>query len=114
MAACRYARMPSCTLYSLLPSRYAFAVVTVHIPTGLRSLSGDRETVEVEGGASLRQVIERLEKECPGIKERLMYEGDIHPGIAFFIDGDQTSEGLIQRVPEDAHLYILPAIGGGR
>jgi hypothetical protein len=40
-------------------------------------------------------------------------EGDIHPSIAFFINDDQTSEGLIQRVPDEASIFILPAIGGG-
>ena len=88
-------------------------MVTVHIPTGLRSLSGERELVQVPGNSSLRQVIENLERECPGMKERLILEGDIHPGIAFFIDDEQTSEGLIQRVPDEAEIYILPAMGGG-
>lgn len=90
-------------------------MVTVHIPTALRSFSGDREKVEVAGGASLRQVFERLNAECPGIKGRLLDEEgqDIHPGIAIFIDDEQTSEGLIQRVPEQASIHILPAMGGG-
>jgi molybdopterin converting factor small subunit len=90
-------------------------VVTVHIPTALRSFCGGRDAVEVAGGASLRQVFERLNAECPGIKARLFDdEGqDIHPAIAIFIDDEQTSEGLIQRVPEQASIRILPAMGGG-
>jgi len=90
-------------------------MVTVRIPTALRPLSGGREEVQVEGDSSLRQVILRLEAECPGIKERLLDEdgAGIHPGIAIFINDDQESEGLIQRVPADATLHILPAMGGG-
>jgi molybdopterin converting factor small subunit len=90
-------------------------MVTVRIPTALRALSGGREEVQVAGDSSLRQVIERLNAECPGIKERLLDEdgAGIHPGIAIFINDDQESEGLIQRVPADATLHILPAMGGG-
>ena len=46
-------------------------MVTVRIPTALRPLSGGREEVQVQGDSSLRQVILRLEAECPGIKQVL-------------------------------------------
>lgn len=88
-------------------------MVTVYIPAAFRRFSGDREEVEVAGGSSLRQVIERLEGECPGIKEQLLFEGGIHPGLAIFINDEQISQGLIEQVPEDATIRILPAMGGG-
>jgi molybdopterin converting factor small subunit len=90
-------------------------MVTINIPTALRPYAQGREHVQVDGDASLRQVFERLEKEAPGIKARLMAEDGlgIHPGIAIFINDDQESEGLIQRVPSDATIHILPAMGGG-
>ena len=88
-------------------------MVTVHIPIAFRGLSGGRDKVDVEGGGSLRTVIQRLDDDCPGIEERLILEGDIHPGIAIFIDDEQTSEGLISRVPKDGSIFILPAMGGG-
>lgn len=88
-------------------------MVTVYIPAAFRRFSGDREEVEVAGGSSLRQVIERLEGECPGIKEQLLFEGGIHPGLAVFINDEQISQGLIEQVPEDATIRILPAMGGG-
>ena len=37
----------------------------------------------------------------------------VHPGIAIFINDEQTTLGLIERVPEDATISILPAMGGG-
>jgi molybdopterin converting factor small subunit len=91
-------------------------LITVHIPTALRPLSGDRDKVEFEllGGGSLRQVIEKLEAECPGIKERLLFEGGVHPAIAVFVNDEQISQGLIERVPEEAVIRLLPAMGGGR
>jgi molybdopterin converting factor small subunit len=88
-------------------------MVTVFIPTAFRKFSGDRDQVEVTGGSSLRQVIERLEVECPGIKDQLMFNGGVHPGLAIFVNDEQISQGLIEQIPEDATLRILPAMGGG-
>jgi molybdopterin converting factor small subunit len=88
-------------------------VVTVFIPNAFRKFSGEREQVEVAGGSSLRQVVERLEAECPGIKQQLLFEGGIHPGLAIFVNDEQISQGLIEQVPEDATIRILPAMGGG-
>jgi len=88
-------------------------VVTVFIPTAFRKFSGEREQVEVAGGSSLRQVIERLEAECPGIKDQMIFNGGVHPGLAIFVNDEQISQGLIEQVPDDATLRILPAMGGG-
>jgi sulfur-carrier protein len=88
-------------------------LVTVYIPTAFRKFSGDREEVKVDGGSSLRQVIERLEDECPGIKEQLMFNGGVHPGLAIFVNDEQISHGLIEQIPEEATVRILPAMGGG-
>jgi len=88
-------------------------MVTVFIPTAFRKFSGDRDQVEVAGGSSLRQVIERLESTCPGIKQQLLFNGAVHPGLAIFVNDEQISQGLIEQIPEDATLRILPAMGGG-
>ena len=89
-------------------------MVTVFIPSAFRQFSDGREQVEVPGGSSLRRLIEALEKECPGIKEHLMFEGTIvHPGLAIFVNDEQITQGLIVQVPEDATVRILPAMGGG-
>jgi molybdopterin converting factor small subunit len=89
-------------------------VVTVYIPTAFRSFSGEREKVDVEGDSSLRTLIERLERECPGIQEQMLFEGGVHPGLAIFINDEQISQGLIERVPDEATIRILPAMGGGK
>jgi molybdopterin converting factor small subunit len=89
-------------------------MVTVFIPTAFRRFSGGREQVEVPGGGSVRRIIEALEIECPGIKEQLMFEGKIiHPGLAIFVNDEQITQGLIEQVPDDATVRILPAMGGG-
>jgi molybdopterin converting factor small subunit len=58
-------------------------------------------------------VIERLDSECPGIKQQLLFNGVVHPGLAIFVNDEQISQGLIEQIPEDATIRILPAMGGG-
>ena len=88
-------------------------MATVLIPTALRGFSAGLGRVDVPGGGSLRQLIDQLEAACPGIKAQLLEDGDIRPGLAFFINDDLISEGLIERVPADATVLIQPAVGGG-
>ena len=88
-------------------------MATILIPTPLRAYSGGRDQVEIPGGGSLRQVIDKLEAECPGIKAQLVEDGAIRPGIAIAVNDDLIAAGLIERVPDDASVNILPAIGGG-
>ena len=87
-------------------------MATVFIPGPLREYSGGRDRVDVPGG-SLRRVFESLDIECPGIAAELIVDDGIRPGIAVFIDDEQTSSGLIQRVPDDGQVRLLPALGGG-
>jgi len=87
-------------------------MATVFIPAPLRDYSGGRDRVEVPGG-SLRRVFESLDAECPGIGDELIVDDGIRPGIAVFIDDEQTVAGLIERVPDDGEVRLLPAIGGG-
>ena len=62
---------------------------------------------------NVRQAIERLEEIYPGIKDRLLEDGDIAPNIAVAIDGDVAIMGLLQRVGENSEVHFVPAIGGG-
>jgi sulfur-carrier protein len=88
-------------------------VVTVHIPSPFRNYSDGRDKIEVEG-KTLRQVIESLNRECPGIKERLIGEDEaLRPGLAIAIDDYYTDQGLLQPIPDGASVHILPALGGG-
>lgn len=85
----------------------------VHIPTMLRHLTGDRASIEVDG-ANLRQVFAALERECPGIAERIIANGDLRADMAVAIDGSiLEGGGLVQPVRVDAEIYLVPPIGGG-
>jgi molybdopterin synthase sulfur carrier subunit len=77
------------------------------------SLTGGKKTTRVPG-TTVRQVVNNLEKEFPGIKDRLCdEEGDLLPSIAVVIDGETSQLGLLERVQEDSEVHFLPAISGG-
>ena len=78
----------------------------------MRNLSAGRHRVQVEG-ATVRQVIENLDKQFPGMKERLMENGSLMPGISVIVDGQQSQLGLLERLEEASEVHFLPAIGGG-
>ena len=78
----------------------------------MRNLSGGLHRMEVEG-ATVRQVIENLDKQFPGMKERLMENESLMPGISVIVDGQQSQLGLLERLEEASEVHFLPAIGGG-
>lgn len=87
-------------------------MATVYLPTMLRPLAGGRDSVTVEG-ATVRQVIDNLEKECPGIKERLVENGRLKPNISVAVDNEILPLGLIETVHPDSEVHFVQAITGG-
>ncbi|MGH2587417.1 MAG: MoaD/ThiS family protein [Dehalococcoidia bacterium] len=84
----------------------------VWIPALLRELClGDR-IIEVPG-RSVRQVVDNLEACCPGIRDRIVEDGELRPELAISVDGETTQIGLLQPVGEESEVHILPALGGG-
>ncbi len=86
----------------------------VWIPPRMQALTGGNKTVQVPGG-SVRQVINNLEKEYPGIRSRLCDEEgiDLLPGIAGIVDGETRQFGFLESLREDSEVHFLPALGGG-
>jgi len=84
----------------------------VFIPTMLLPLSGGVKQVKIDA-ANLRQVIDGLESLYPGIKTRLLEEGQIRPNLAVAIDGEVARLGLLEKVGEQSEVHFVPAIGGG-
>jgi molybdopterin synthase sulfur carrier subunit len=87
-------------------------MAVVWIPSLMRGLTGGRERVEARG-RNVRQLIDDMERHYPGIKERLVADGDIRPGISVVIDGLAARQGLLQPVGDDSEVHFVPAIGGG-
>ncbi len=84
----------------------------VWIPPLLRDLTGGRESVTVPG-ATVRQVIEALERAYPGVQARLCPNDELRPGLAVVIDSQVARLGLLESVGPDAEVHFLPAIAGG-
>lgn len=89
--------------------------VMVRIPTPLLSLTQGKKEVTAEG-ATLREVIEDLERQFPGIKERLCDEdGKLRRFINFFVNDEDIRflEGEETPLKEGDVISIVPAIAGG-
>ena len=88
------------------------AMPVVLIPSPMQDLTGGQRKVKVEG-ATIRQVVNNLEKVYPGIKERLVEDNEIRSTISIFIDGDITDATILDTVDENNEITFLPAISGG-
>lgn len=86
----------------------------VWIPSRMQTLTDGRQQVQIQG-ATMRQIINNLEKDYPGMKDLLLDEDgeNIMPGVAVVIDGETANLGLLERVHEGSEIHFLPAIGGG-
>ena len=87
-------------------------MATVFIPALLRKLTAGRDRVMARGG-NLRQVIEDLDRQFPGLRESLVQEGELKPSIAVSIGGEIATQGLLEPVGEESEVHFLPALGGG-
>lgn len=88
-------------------------MVTVFIPTMLQPMTSGVKQVDLEA-RNVRQVIDRLDELYPGMKARLVEDGQIRSNVAVAIDGEVARMGLLERVGETSEVHFVPAIGGGR
>ena len=79
----------------------------------MQNLTSGKSIVEIPG-ATVRQIINNLDVEFPGMKERLVDDGRVKPNISVAIDGEITTLGMLEKVGENSEVHFLPAIGGGR
>ena len=84
----------------------------VYIPASLAGLAGGRSTMEVEG-SNVREVIDRLEQTCPGMRERLLDNGRLRTNISVAVDGEVSPLGLLERVSPQSEVHFVAAISGG-
>ncbi len=89
--------------------------ITVRIPTPLRNLTGDQETVEANG-SDVASVFEDLEAKHPGLKERLCDDaGEIRRFVNVYVNQEDIrfKEGKNTAVADGDEVSIVPAIAGG-
>ena len=87
-------------------------MATVFIPSLMQSLTEGKSQVQVEG-STVRQIINNLDSEYPGVKARLVDADRVKPNISVAVDGEVTPLGMLQRVGENSEVHFLPALGGG-
>jgi len=84
----------------------------VFIPAQLRDLIGGQVEVEI-AGASVREIVGALDRQYPGIAERLTSGGELSPALQVSIDGTLSRRGLDAKVPASSEVHFLPVFGGG-
>jgi len=90
-------------------------MATVRIPTPLRKLTNGQEEVKAEG-ATIGAVLADLEKNFPGIKERLCDEsGQVRRFVNIFANEEDIRflANLETPVKDSDEISIVPAIAGG-
>jgi sulfur-carrier protein len=89
-------------------------MITVRIPTPLRTLTGGNEQVDVEG-ATVREAIDALEKQCPGMKDRLLDEKGVRRFVNLYVGDEDVRflDGLDTKLASGTEISIVPAIAGG-
>ncbi len=84
----------------------------VWIPAQLRDLTGGRTRVTIPG-RTVRQVVENLDAEYPGVRSRLLEDGRLSPLVAVAVDSEVSDLGLLQPVGEESEVHFIPAVSGG-
>ena len=87
-------------------------MAVVFIPSQMREMTGGVAKVTVPG-ASLRQVINNLDGEHPGMKAHLVEDDRINPLFSVAVDGEIIRLGLMHPVGPDSEVHFLPAMSGG-
>ncbi len=88
--------------------------ITVRIPTPLRTLTGGADEVAITG-ATVREVLENIEKKHPGLKERLLDEKGVRRFVNIYANEEDVRflDGLDTPVKDGDSVSIVPAIAGG-
>ena len=91
--------------------------VTFHIPGPLRAFTRGRGSVVLDASPrTLRDALEVLSAQNPGIRDRVLTEqGEIREHINVFVGDENTrfASGLATEIPPGAEISIVPAISGG-
>ena len=85
---------------------------TLFIPAPIRDLTGGKASVRVSA-SSVREAIEALEAEYPGVMDRLCEEGKIRPNISVMMDGQVSNLRMREKLSEDSEVHFVIAISGG-
>jgi molybdopterin synthase sulfur carrier subunit len=88
--------------------------VIVSIPTILRNHTDGEKRVQATG-STLAAVIDDLESNHAGLKDRLINDGKLHRFVNVYVNDEDVrfSGGLDTEVADGDSVTILPAVAGG-
>ncbi|HSE08775.1 MAG TPA: MoaD family protein [Nocardioidaceae bacterium] len=88
--------------------------IDVRIPTILRTYTGGEKAVKGEG-ATLADLIDNLETNHPGIKERLIDGSELRRFVNVYVNDEDVrfTGGLETKLDAGDEVVVLPAVAGG-
>jgi molybdopterin synthase sulfur carrier subunit len=88
--------------------------IEVRIPTILRTYTSGEKAVDASG-TTLAELIDDLEANHSGIKERLIDDGDLRRFVNVYVNDEDVrfTGGLETAVSDGDQVVVLPAVAGG-
>ncbi len=87
-------------------------MVTVRIPTPLRSYTAQAASVEAHG-ATVAEVLDDLDRQFPGLRFRVVDEQQrLRKHMKIFV-GEESVRDLATRIPAGLDLTLMQALSGG-
>ena len=88
--------------------------IEVRIPTILRTYTGGEKAVTGDG-TSLSALIDDLEANHPGLKGRLIEDGDLRRFVNVYVNDEDVRfiGGLEAELSDGDQVVVLPAVAGG-
>jgi molybdopterin synthase sulfur carrier subunit len=88
--------------------------IEVRIPTILRTYTDGEKSVSGQG-ASLSALIDDLESNHPGLKDRLIDNGDLRRFVNVYVNDEDVRflGGLEATLSDGDQVVVLPAVAGG-
>lgn len=90
-------------------------MASIRIPMPLRKLTNEIDVVNSDA-TTLRDAVEKLEADFPGIKERIVDEkGEIRRFVNIYVNGDDVRflDNLNTALKPGDDVSIVPAVAGG-
>jgi molybdopterin converting factor small subunit len=88
--------------------------IEVRIPTILRSYTDGAKTVEA-AGSTLAELIDSVEADHPGLKDRLVDNGTLRRFVNIYVNDEDVRflGGLRAELADGDSVTVLPAVAGG-
>ena len=71
------------------------------------------EPIVEASGKNVRELVDNLDMKYPGIKDVLLQDGTLRPGVSVAVDGEIVQKGLLYDLEENSEVYFVPSISGG-